>query len=229
MVQQEIYLKSNIMLNWIKSNWSGCVISILFFMLIVYLLPERNNKTKTDEVEYTRHLVSDLELEVKYWAIKSELVDSIQSYINKVAPGNDVSALVLFNECEKANVNILFVMAQGIKESHFGTKGLASKTNSIFNVGAFDGLSEGEISKVHKFKHPNQSIRPYLKLLNSRYLVDKTEDDLLKNYVDVNGKRYASYPKYEQELVLIINDIKTNTKIGVLYDKFRKYSSKLNY
>ena len=56
MVQQEIYLKSNIMLNWIKNNWSGCVISVLSFILIMYLLPERDDKTKTDEVEYTRQI-----------------------------------------------------------------------------------------------------------------------------------------------------------------------------
>ena len=51
MVQREIYLKNNIMLNWIKNNWGGCVISILSFTLIMYLLPEHDDKVKTDEID----------------------------------------------------------------------------------------------------------------------------------------------------------------------------------
>ena len=43
-------------------------------------------------------------------------------------------AKILIDVCQKYGLSIKFVLAQGQLESHFGTKGLARKTNSIFNV-----------------------------------------------------------------------------------------------
>ena len=81
----------------------------------------------------------------------------------------------LANKLTKYNIDIKFVLAQGEVESHFGTKGMASKTNSVWNVGAFDGYDLKHIRT--KYNNPNQSIEPYLILLNKKYLINKIELD----------------------------------------------------
>lgn len=197
----------------------GCsiVVSIFFTFLI------KDKKLKE------HHILYDMELELDYWRTKAELVDSIQSYIKKAAPNSDLSGLILLNECSNADVDLIFVLAQGQCESHYGTKGIGSKTNSVFNVGAYDNLSHDKMHKSHKFKHPNESVKPYLKLLNSKYLVNgRTEQDLLRSFVDANGKRYASYTKYEEELKNVVKKI-NKTKISSLYSDFLNLKTKLNY
>ena len=44
------------------------------------------------------------------------------------------------------------ISGQGKVESHFGTQGLASKTNSVWNYKAFDGYKLNEIPKDEKYK-----------------------------------------------------------------------------
>lgn len=184
---------------------------------------------KTTVKPKNHHILYDQELELKYWKTKADLVDSVQSYITKVAPNSDLSGLVLLNECSSANIDLIFVLAQGQCESHYGTKGIGSKTNGVFNVGAYDNLSHDKMHKSHKFKHVNESVKPYLELLNNRYLVNgRTETDLLRSFVDKNGKRYASYTKYEEELRGVVNKI-NKTKISSLYDKYLNLKNKLNY
>ena len=39
------------------------------------------------------------------------------------------------------------------------------------------------MNKKYIYEYPNQSIEPYLQLLNKNYLVDKLESDLMQNYV----------------------------------------------
>lgn len=206
-----------------KKNLFILLVSLLVSIFIgSYSYNCKNDDIKNQQVAYNPELI-------KYWQIKAELVDSIQNYINKIAPSSDLSASILLNECIEANVNVAFALAQGQKESHYGTKGLGAKTNSVFNIGAYDEYNYEKINKIHKYDHPNLSIKPYLKLLNKKYLVNgRTEQDLLCSFVDVNGKRYASYTKYEEELKNIIKKI-NKTKIESLYVDFLNLKTKLNY
>lgn len=210
-----------------KKNLFILLVSLLISISIGLSLYIYNNNNNDDVKNH--QIVYDLELELEYWKIKAELVDSIQNYINKIAPSSDLSGLILLNECIEANVDVAFALAQGQKESHYGTRGLGAKTNNVFNVGAYDGHNYKQIHKIHKYDHPNESVKPYLKLLNSKYLVNgKTEQDLLCSFVDINGKRYASYTKYEEELKNVINKI-NKSKINSLYNEFLNLETKLNY
>ena len=78
------------------------------------------------------------ELHVKYQGVKSDLVDATQNYIDSIAPNSNLRALILVEKCEEYKIPITFVLAQGELESKFGTTGLAYRTNSIWNVGAYD-------------------------------------------------------------------------------------------
>ena len=164
-------------------------------------------------------------MELKYWSSKDSLVTEIDKYIQATAPESSIDGLFLLNKCLEYNVDVVFVLAQATMESHFGTTGMAKRTNSVFNVGAYDGMSISGISNKHKYENPNLSIEPYLVLLNNRYLDGKSEADLLEKFVDKDGKRYASYPHYEKELMSIINKMNETTNINKTYALFMKYSN----
>lgn len=184
------------------------------------------NKIKQPEYSYTYDCIKEAEL--KYWETKSMLCDEVQKYINSIAPTSNLRGYAIVEECEKFNIDIKFVLAQGEIESHYATKGIGGKLNSVFNVGVFDGLSENTVHKSYKYDYPNQSIRPYLELLFERYLVNKLEGDLMHNYVDVDGKRYASDPNYESKLREKHTFILMHTKIDSLQKQMNNYALKCN-
>lgn len=166
------------------------------------------------------------EAEITYWDYKCALVNEVQNYINSVAPSSNLRGYAIVEECEKYGIDVCFVLAQGEIESHFGTKGIASKLNSVFNVGIYDGKTIEEINNKYKFDYPNESIEPYLKLLIDRYLVNKTEDDLMRKFVDINNKRYASNPNYEIMISERYKFIVENTKIAEYHDMMKSWAIK---
>lgn len=167
------------------------------------------------------------ENELKYFSTKSELITEVQHYIDSVAPTSDLRASILVDECEKYSIDIKFVLAQGELESHFGTKGLASKTNSVWNVGAYTDMTLDEILKKYKYNHPNESISPYLKLLYNKYLTKDVEEGLLNNFVDIHGNRFAEDPHYEERLKFKYKSL-CNTKIDSLQDLTRYWAIRSN-
>lgn len=168
------------------------------------------------------------EYELKYWETKVQLVDEVQNYINTVAPTSNLRACVLVDACEKYSIEVKFALAQGELESHFGTKGLASKTNSVWNVGAYDGHFYSKIMGTYKYSHPNESIEPYLKLLYEKYLTNEVEEGLLRNFVDHNGNRFASDKNYEERLKYKYKYIGNNTQIDSLTTQLQYWAVKCN-
>lgn len=165
--------------------------------------------------------------ELKYYSSKDAVIESIDKYIDSIAPGSCLNGMVIFEMCEKYSVDIIFVLAQGQLESGFGTAGIAAKTNSVWNVMAFDGRSASDmIAKGHGFDHPDFSVEPYLQLITTKYLVkDKTEIDLMNNFVSSTGHRYASSKTYEAQLSALYNRIKKTTNIDDNYNTYRKYKT----
>ena len=192
------------------------IISILSIFLVFFI-----RKEIKESFRYRIAYYMQLEYEQEYWNCRGDVIEEIKKFIDKNAPGNKLSPYVLLTECDRYNVDIRFVLAQGLLESHYGTKGLAKKTNSVFNMGAFDGHGFDKIIGKYKYPDPNASISPYLKTLVKRYIVDgKTEWDLLNNFVDINGKRYASYKNYESELKSTIGRINVETKLDSLLTQY---------
>ena len=182
-------------------------------------------KDNTKNIVYVRDAYAE-RLESKYYAAREALVIEVENYIKEYAPASALSALALVNLCGEYGVDVRLPLAQGHIESHFGTKGTASKTNSVWNVGAFDSYSaDKQIRKGYGFKHPDYSIEPYLKLLTTRYLIEgKTEEELLDNFVDINGNRYASCEEYESKLRCKWNKMES---ISEKYDLYKMYKLQL--
>lgn len=178
----------------------------------------------------TKYMVYEEMTRLQYEATKFELTNAVNDYIISMAPSSCLNGIVVVNKCVEYDIDICFVLAQGLQESHFGTTGLARKTNSVWNVLAFDGFSYEAISSEGKYKSPDDSVEPYLQLLHKRYLVKgKTEYDMLNEFVDKSGNRYASSTTYESSLVSKFNSIKSTTPIDSLSLELKKYAMILGY
>lgn len=156
---------------------------------------------------------------------KDSLIFEVQDYINSNSRNSRLSAESVIDSCIKYDIDIKFVLAQGHIESGFGTYGIAKRTNSVWNVGSFDGYSANHIIRSgNGYYHPNHSIGPYIQLLINRYMVNgKTEKDLMRSFVSHTGHRYASNPKYEVQLSYIYNRIKKNTNIDTLTKNYKRH------
>lgn len=206
--------------------------SILFLLAISTINFVSIQSLKTHHTEkydkYTYAYDCMKEAEITYWDYKCALVNEVQNYIEQVAPASNLRGYAIVEECEKYNVDICFVLAQGEIESHFGTKGIASKLNSVFNVGVYDDKTVETVDRKYRFDYANESIEPYLKLLTTKYLVNKTEEELLIKFIDVNNKRYASNPNYEAMLSTKYKSISENTKIVEYHAQMKNWAIKCN-
>lgn len=176
------------------------------------------------EISYYPFEIMRHEAQLSYNEYKSELVKEVKNYIDSVAPTSSLNAYALVEACEKYDLDIKFVLAQGQIESHFGTTGMAIKTNSVFNVGAYDNLRYEEINGKYKYRHPDYSIEPYMRLLYRDYITGtKTELDLMAKFVNKNGKAYSSNPNYERVLLNLFKKIDNSTNMTRLQGEIRRF------
>lgn len=213
-------IENQVIFNGITNSLCLIIVSILTIYVITWATPDKEENIGYDTAtEYIR------ELQISYQGVKSDLVDLTQHYIDSVAPNSGLRALVLVENCEKYGIPITFTLAQGEIESHFGTRGLAFRTNSVWNVGAYDGHNFNNIS--HRYSNPNESIVPYLELIINNYLPNKTVEDLLESFVDINGNRYASDKHYETKLSDKYKYITDNYRIDELQERLNYYKIRL--
>lgn len=213
-------IETQITVNSIINSICLLLVAVFAILAFTWSMPKHEEQTGYDTAtEYIR------ELHVQYNGVKAELVDVTQHYIDSVAPNSGLRALILVENCEKYGIPITFALAQGEIESHFGTTGLAYRTNSVWNVGAYDNYSLSDIT--HRFSNPNNSVAPYLELLISNYLPNKTIEDLLDNFIDINGNRYASDTLYESKLKSKISYIKEHYRIDELQNRLNYYKIRL--
>ena len=190
------------------------VVFIGYFISLIISLNWETSFKKQDSLDKLRN-------ELNYWYTKAQIVDEMEKYMGYYAPDHNVSAILVLKYADHFNIDPRIFLVQGLAESHYGTKGLARRTNSVCNVGAWD---DGTIKR--NYTHPDHSIKPYFKLINERYLIYKTETELLQNFVDKDGNRYATYAYYEKELQHLWEDINNKTKLDSLLSKYNFYKLK---
>ena len=197
---------------------------ILCAIVVICIISENNAK-----VEQYKEAVIREQTILYMEHIKTRIVDEIYCYLYSVAPTCEVDADILFDMCNKYNVDVRFAMAQAQVESHYATKGTAKKTKSMFNVGAYDGHSASRQRRNgFGFSDPNESIEPYLQLITTEYMVNgKTESDLMKNYVNNLGMRYASNPRYESMLRSVYKRISNKPTFKIAYDNYLESQNNL--
>jgi flagellum-specific peptidoglycan hydrolase FlgJ len=165
----------------------------------------------------------------EYEIARNQLAIEVDNYITSVAPKANIDPYLMIDLCWEYGVDIRFVLAQGQIESHFATKGTAARTLSVFNVGAYDGHSASRQRRNgFGFSDPNESIEPYLRLITTEYMVNgKTESDLMKNYVNGLGMRYASNPRYESMLRSVYKRISNRPAFNIAYENYLESQSNL--
>ena len=157
-------------------------------------------------------------------SIRSELVRQTDTYISQKFPKSKLTGEALVMACEKHDFDICFALAQAEIESGLGTAGKARRTNSPWNVGAWDGRSAQTMNRLgYGYSHPDQSIEPYIELVKTKYLGTKrTIHDLMRQYTTLSGHRYASDPNYERSLRSTYQRICTKTTLRELQDSLRR-------
>ena len=224
-------------------KFTNRIVGICFFMLVggVLLLSARALAMNLDDqpiqqIQIPEQVVitdddpdDDYANPDEFLNARNAFAAEVHDYITGVAPSAEINPYILIDLCTEYNVDVAFVLAQGQIESHFATKGTARRTNSIFNVGAYDGHSANrQCRNGFGFEDPNDSIEPYLMLLTSDYLVNgKTINDLMKNYVNKLGMRYASNLKYESQLRSVYNRIYCNPRFKTAYEEYKNRYSEI--
>ena len=216
-------IKETIKRKWKKVlGWTVAVFAVICLIVqTVFVVRDEIEKRNVRNYPFT---VMKHEAVLSYNEYKSRLVKEVKHYIDSVAPTSTLSGYAIVVMAEKYDLDIKFVLAQGQLESHFGTTGMAVKTNSVFNVGAYDGMKFENINGKFRYKHPDFSIEPYMQLLYKNYITgSKTELDLMAKYVTKGGKRFSSNSNYERELMNLYKRIDDTTDISTLQGEVRRY------
>jgi hypothetical protein len=222
--------------NFFEKLILGSIISLFLINIGIWIFAISINncihkqENYSSNVEYIKDKYVE-RLESDFNSAREVLADEVDRYMDSVAPKSIINSLTLIDMSSKYNVDLLFMMAQAHLESHFATKGTAAKSNSIFNVGAFDGDS-AEVQKKngYGFDHPDFSIEPYLQLITTDYLVNgKTEQDLMVSFVNKNKKRYASYENYEATIKNLYVTMCNNKPLNDAYENYKMYRTKLGH
>lgn len=192
---------------------------INFLFLIILMFSFNSGETPAN----AQPLSSDFSNTSYVYSVRSrgrmELINEVKVYMHRIAPDSKLDPEFLVLKCLEYNMDITFVVAQGILESHLGTRGMATQTNSVWNVGTYDN---GEIK--YRYSNVNESIEPYLKLLKDKYLINITAkgDTIYKDlnhllqdsgYKNLKGERYATASSYENSLRKIMIQINMDSNI----------------
>lgn len=209
-------------------KYLGISLSIIALTVVTAIVTHNKLYNDCGLTDYNYMIYRD-RTELALDGCRDAIVTEIDNYIDSVASDSGLNGIKLFELCDKYDVDVRFAMAQAEAESHFGTTGIAAKTNSVWNVKAFDGRSADDmIKRGDSMKHPDASIEPYLILLTTEYLVDgKNEVDMFDKFVNRHDKRYASNPNYENTVEEIYNRINECTDLDDLLKKYRKLQKKL--
>jgi hypothetical protein len=191
---------------------------ILIMLILLFLNVGIKYPVMSEPIDKITKIENNFEIQypkIVRQRLHEKLVNEVKIYIETMAPTSKINPEFLVTMCQKYNMNITFVLAQGLLESHFGTRGRAAITNSIFNVGSWDG---GKV--LYTYKNVNESIEPYMQLLKEEYLVDKKLAELIqdKGYKNTGGHRYATSLLYEQSLRTLMVNIDMQTSIKMYQD-----------
>lgn len=215
------------MIQFLKKNkWFFIKWLIVLTIIIVCLVLCKVFEIYAEEVKIENYPIEIEKTEaiLNYDEYKSKLIKEVDKYIDSIAPTSNLTGYAIVDNSEKYGLDIKFVLAQGQIESHFGTTGMAVKTNNVFNVGAYDNRKVEEVHGKFKYRHPDYSIEPYMQLLYRDYITGtKTELDLMGKYVNKNGQRYSTSSSYERTLFDVYVRIDSCTKITKLQGEMKRY------
>ena len=189
---------------------------ILLFALM-FLLPLISINAATIDSNNYAYGSINTEIGVNNNPTKESIIESINkeaiTFVKKYYPNcPDIISTYIVKKGLENDIDICFMLAQTQLETSFGKAGIGrtSSRHSLFGV-----------EKRH-YSNYVDAINDYVKLLKTSYLVKgRTEQNLLKNYVNKGGYRYAGNPNYEVSLRKYYNTICNVTKIKSLQNQYK--------
>lgn len=185
----------------------GATISSIIFGINQMHLNKLEKETLIEKVKQ-----EELIIKAKTDSLFNKKVEACRQYMQKALENqgfNEKSTKLnpesIVKMSNKYNFDLPLLIAVAHYESCFGATPRARRTNSVYSVGAYDSGKN-----VVSYRHPDDSIEGYIKLINNDYLINgKTLNDLLKpgGFVNKNGDRYASKKNYEKDLKYIRDKI----------------------
>lgn len=193
---------------------------ILLFALL-FLLPLISINPKTiDSNNYAYDSIGIVEKTAHKTSEKDNTIELLNkeaiTFVKKYHPNcPDIIPLYIVKAGLEHNIDICFMLAQTQLETNFGKSGIGrmSSRHSLFGV------------ERRHYSNYVEAIDDYILLLKTSYLVKgRTEQYLLKNYINKSGYRYAGNPNYEVNLNKYYKTICNNTKIKSLQNQYKKLS-----
>lgn len=171
--------------------------SILIFLSVLLLLPlEFRTETKIPLVlESNAGLISNTDTLDDFFQIYAREADL---YLQRF-PGTPLNGQILANSARRSYekysviVPLELALAQAQLETGMGRKGRNPETNP-FNVAEYDTKTAKRFTKIE------DGVQAYYNLIARDYLANKSLKSLFSNFVNVNGRRYASSPTYEKTI-----------------------------
>ena len=170
-------------------------------------LPKKYQSKEDNRIEYNNpYGINNIDYEniVNKEKLVKEYISDILSKHGKTLSDLRFNPKNLVIASYQYDYDLPLLLAQLQVESHFGTTERARRTNSMFSIGAYDDGRD-----VVKYADQDSSIVPYIKIIKRDYLLngEKDVDQLLQNFVNYNGHKYASNPNYENDLRKTRNSI----------------------
>ena len=190
---------------------------ILLFALM-FLLPLISINAATIDSNNYAYGSINTEIGVNNNPTKESIIESLNkeaiTFVKKYYPNcPDIISTYIVKKGLEHDIDICFMLAQTQLETSFGKAGIgrSSSRHSLFGV------------ERRHYSNYVEAINDYVKLLKTSYLVKgRTEQNLLKNYVNKGGYRYAGNPNYEVSLRKYYNTICNVTKIKSLQNQYKK-------
>nr|DAQ92617.1 MAG TPA: Putative endo-beta-N-acetylglucosaminidase [Caudoviricetes sp.] len=198
-----------------------------FALVALFLSLVGNPYSNTARAHKATNLLSSCsnaeKLKSKYDSTKQRLIEEVDNYIASTSKSSRMTGQAIVTSSIEEEFDITLLLAQCHIEGHFATVGRPKRTNSAFSVGCWDNGKN-----MYKYKHPDESIEPYIKLIKYTYMKGRNVDQLLNSgFRTKGGARYASASDYVPKIRKCMANIKNSTEIDTLYATLLSLKSRI--
>lgn len=194
--------------------------SVLFFSLAF----PKSSFVRASEMKMEMDTASvKTKLKNEYKDTKDKLIKEVDEYIASTSKSSRMTGKAIVSKSISEEFDITLLLAQCHIEGHFATMGRPKRTNSAFSVGCFDNGKS-----AFRYKHPDDSIEPYIKLVKYNYMNGRSVEQLLSSgFRNKNGAKYASAQDYVPRIRKCMSNIKKSTEIHSLYQTLLSLKGKI--
>lgn len=192
-----------------KQQFNKLTISIIFIVVLALFTCIMQSKCMYDDSHLDSSDIiktNEQVLQDRYDSVYNKLEIEVGDYVKQFSNDSTLAGYLVKHGISH-NIDICFMMSQAEQETKFATVGIGkpSSRKSMFGV----------MRKT--YIDYDQCINDYCIIIKCNYLGEtKTIADLMENFVNLSGFRYASDSAYEAKIKNIYDNIQKLTKINKL-------------